>query len=517
MPAIRNSPAKGRARRRRASPSSAFSDAVTTSSGSGPSPRRSNRFTRDASSDLSSLSPSPEPQIIVIRGQQLHPTPVFYTLWWWITERQRVYDKRCAGMPAPWTLDPILQKNQFCNSYRVLDRTSQFVITDVIEKGSQDPTELLFRILLFNCFNRIEAWKVLEEAFDVLTWEKFDLAAYGEVLSAAQDRKVSLFTNAYMKIAAKKLDYAENHMRHLQILEILMVDLPDILANAKYAVEVFEKIAAYPGMGGFTGFQLTLALSYSKLLNFSANDFVVAGPGASSGLVKMFGASIRHAKEAVRGIEADVLRWMVTTQREQFARLGLVFPYLRSADGKELELELPDLEHAVCEVDKYAREGHPKIQGTSGRTHLRRSFNSVAPRTKLPAVPSLPVAWADPARQVSRIRPGPVVVDKRYVVLAIVDQREAPPERKKKHGDSVEYLIDWHKYPACDRTWEPRCQIIEDAPLAVAEFKTKQAKAKKMQLLEFEAKQTPCKAKEAQFESKEVELESKKADSSRRR
>lgn len=106
-----------------------------------------------------------------------------------------------ADFLSSWTSDPILSEYKFCNSYRVLDRTSQFAITAVIEKGSQDPTELLFRILLFNSFNRIGTWKLLEEAFGgKLEYATFDAAQYDEVLAAAVKHGEALFTGAYIKI-----------------------------------------------------------------------------------------------------------------------------------------------------------------------------------------------------------------------------------------------------------------------------------------------------------------------------
>ncbi|KAJ7803913.1 hypothetical protein B0H13DRAFT_2388712 [Mycena leptocephala] len=117
------------------------------------------------------------PNAIVVEGQKLWPTAVFDTLWHWVVERKAIDDQRRESNQPPWTSDTILSEYKFCNSYRVLDRTSQFAITAVIEKGSQDPTELLFRILLFNSFNRIGTWKLLEEAFgDKLEYATFDPA-----------------------------------------------------------------------------------------------------------------------------------------------------------------------------------------------------------------------------------------------------------------------------------------------------------------------------------------------------
>jgi hypothetical protein len=352
------------------------------------------------------------------------------------------------------------------------------VVTEVIEKGSQARPELLFRILLFNSFNKPATWQLLREHFGArLTWKDYNIHEYDKVLSAAMRRGISLFCAAYMKIG-KRIDYEANHMRHLQLLEILMDALPDVLEDSNYAADVYEQIAAYPGMAAFTTYQLMISLSYSKLLNFSANDFVVAGPGAASGLVKMFGSSMTRAKDKVPDIEADVLRWMATTQREHFARLGLKFAFLRSSKGKELELDLADLEHAVCEVDKYARKAHPNVKGIvkSGghRTQMRGTFHESP--DPLPAVPVLPKAWADPVRRVLRVRAEPIVVEQKWICLKILKER---PAQNGNHPDTIEYLVTWFGYD--DPTWEPRYSIVRDAPTMVKEYQEslKSKKAKK--------------------------------------
>ncbi|KAJ7778506.1 hypothetical protein B0H16DRAFT_1503786 [Mycena metata] len=475
MPAIRTGTRENRAFQR-ASPDYLISDTATTSSGS--SPRPPSRFiARDASptdslSSLSSLDTSPEPEErhkaqgpIVIQGQTLRPNSiVFDTLFQWLYERKTIDDRRRAGMPAPWTTDVILQNYKFCNAYRVLDRTSQYVITEVIEKGSQDRTELLFRILLFNSFNRIDTWKLFLRSFrDTPTWKAFELGEYNKVLTAALNRGESLFCGAYMKIG-HRLDHDANHMRHLELLQILMGVLPSVLAEAKYAADVYEQIAAFQGMGPFSTYQLMLSLSYSPLLNFSANDFVIPGIGASSGLVKLFGTSMSKAKEVVPGIEADVLRWLTESQCAQFARLGLDFPYLCGPGGGLLALNVADMEHAVCEVDKYARKAHPRIRGLGDRTQLRGTFKMS--EDVLPAVPVLPKAWADPARRVARIREGPLVVEQRYCVLKILAERPAPAD--KIHHDEIEYQVSWFGYD--ETTWEPRYSILHDAPAVVEEY-----------------------------------------------
>lgn len=56
-----------------------------------------------------------------------------YDLYWYFAyERQNIFWKKLDGKKAPWTDDPILQEYKFCNSYRVNDRVSQYLLKNVI-------------------------------------------------------------------------------------------------------------------------------------------------------------------------------------------------------------------------------------------------------------------------------------------------------------------------------------------------------------------------------------------------
>lgn len=53
---------------------------------------------------------------------------VFDLYWYFACERQNIFWKKINGDPAPWTHDKILQEYKFCNSYRVNDRVSQYLL-----------------------------------------------------------------------------------------------------------------------------------------------------------------------------------------------------------------------------------------------------------------------------------------------------------------------------------------------------------------------------------------------------
>ncbi len=88
----------------------------------------------------------------------IKPTPsiVYDSYWYLAAERQNIFFKRLNDELSPWTYDPILLKHKFTNAYRASDRVSQYLIKNVIYKGSQDPNEVFFRIILFKLFNKIE-------------------------------------------------------------------------------------------------------------------------------------------------------------------------------------------------------------------------------------------------------------------------------------------------------------------------------------------------------------------------
>ena len=334
------------------------------------------------------------------------------------------------------------------------------MIREVIEKGSQDPTELVFRIVLFNLFTKIETWELLRDELAPLTWARYTRDSYGAVLTAAKNAGTTLYTGAFQK-PAPSFDYADAHMNHLCLLEILMEnDLASRLLNAQFVADVYEYLISFPSMGEFSTYQLILNLSYSKLLNFSNLDFVIAGPGAVSGLHKMFGAQkMKDAKARMPTIEDGIMRWLAEHQDDEFRRLGIEWPGL---GPDRLPMGLEDIEHLLCEVDKYSRMKHPQIKGK--RTEMRRLFHPA--EGVYSCKPILPKAWAHPIRKIVRIRPGgPPVVEKRYEIKRIGGHWRT--------GNGLEFKVYWRGYPDSDATWEPKSGLAADAPAALKEYMNK--------------------------------------------
>ena len=292
------------------------------------------------------------------------PTPslVFALYWRFAVLRQEIYHRRVRGEPGPWTTDPVLKDHRFTNAYRAADRVSQFMIRKVPHEGDQTPNEVIFRVLLFKLFNRIETWQLLAETVGPLNARDFDVEIFDKVLSEAFDRAERIYSAAYiMPVAIPGL--VRKHRSHLGLLRRMIDDrLSDELIATESMGKAYEILLRYPGIGPFLAYQFVTDLNYSCALNFSEMDFVVPGPGARSGIRKCFSDPGDYG-------EVDIIRYMADRQEEEFDRLGLQFETLWGRP-----LQLIDCQNLFCEVDKYARVVHPEIKGIGTRGRIKQRF-----------------------------------------------------------------------------------------------------------------------------------------------
>jgi NTP pyrophosphatase (non-canonical NTP hydrolase) len=297
----------------------------------------------------------------------LRPTEVYDTYWRFAAERQRVFFKRLEGHPPPWTEDEVLRAFKFTNAYRASDRVSQYMIRNVIYRDDLPDLrdEVFFRILLFKVFNRIETWELLEKELGQVVWEGFSFKRYDRILTGAMARGQRIYSAAYIMPSAGSLGYEKKHRNHLALVERMMADeLPRRLADAPSMQRGFELLRDYPSVGDFLAYQFITDVNYSTITHFTEMDFVVPGPGALDGIRKCFADC-----GGLNGPE--VIRFMADRQEMEFERLGLEF---RSLWGRRLQLI--DCQNLFCEVDKYARERHPQVNGLSGRKRIKQKFQA---------------------------------------------------------------------------------------------------------------------------------------------
>lgn len=311
-----------------------------------------------------------------IGSHSITSSEVLQSYWAFASERQRVYHARLAGLPGPWTADEVISQYRFTNAYRAADRVSQDLI-HVIYGGSQKPEDVLLRILVYRFFNKPATWAALDAVKGEVTWALFRVEDYAVALDRMLARGQRVYSAAYI-VPPPPFGAARKHRNHLLLVDHMMRDgLAAKLARAGSLKDVFELISSFPSLGPFLAYQLTIDLNYSTLIDFDEDDFVVAGPGARSGIAKCFPDSGGLATETI-------IRWMAETQQEQLAALGLDFQDLFGRP-----LKLIDCQNLFCETDKYARVAHPARQGVGNRTRIKQQFAPAGPLN----LPFFPPKW----------------------------------------------------------------------------------------------------------------------------
>jgi hypothetical protein len=294
------------------------------------------------------------------------PTEVYDSYWKFASLRQEVFFERLRGSAYPWTSDAIINQYKFTNVYRASDRVSQYLIKNVIYKeGSPDShEEILFRVLLFKLFNKIETWELLSSKIGHLTLEDYNFKKYDKILSNAMATGKRIYSAAYIMPSGKSyFGHLRKHSNHLKLIELMIkTKTHERLGSATKMQHAFEILRHFPGLGDFLAYQLLIDINYSPIINFSESEFVVPGPGAKGGISKCF--------KSTGGLnDTEIIKLMTDRQEMEFDRLGLSFKTLWGR-----RLQLIDCQNIFCEVDKYARVKHPHIKGVSDRTRIKQVF-----------------------------------------------------------------------------------------------------------------------------------------------
>jgi hypothetical protein len=319
-------------------------------------------------------------------GKTLETTQVFEDYWQFACERQEIFYRRLEGEQPPWTDDGILRTYRFTNVYRASDRVSQFLIRNVVYLADQAIEEVFFRVMLFKLFNRIETWMLLTERLGPPAWKTFDFDRYNSVLESALYAGETLYSSAYI-MPNPPFGRSRKHANHLILLARMMHDrVPHQVASATSLQQVFELLRSFPSLGDFLAFQYSIDLNYSEIIDFSEMEYVVAGPGARSGIRKAFVDSSGLSDE-------ELIREITYAAPEEFARRGLTF---RTLGGRPLQLV--DCQNLFCEIDKYSRVARPEVGG-NGRTRIKRRFSPASTPVTCWYPPKWQLPW--PERQSS--------------------------------------------------------------------------------------------------------------------
>jgi hypothetical protein len=290
-----------------------------------------------------------------------------YELYWsFASSRQAAFEARLAGQSWPWSTDPILQMYKFCNVFRAADRVSQYMIRDVAygQDSETTPHDRVFQIVAFRTFSKIGTWRaVIAELGGAPRLDHLRSGAFEQALDRVKARSGGLYTGAFILCASKAFGFDEKHRNHVALFRHMFLEsaCAERILQAPTLRDLVVLLESFPLIGPFMAYQTAIDINYSKLTDFSENDYTQAGPGALRGLKKAFTDLGDYSP-------SDTILWMVDQQADEFARLELPF---RGLFGRPLHGI--DCQGLFCELDKYCREAVPELR--SVRTRIKARYN----------------------------------------------------------------------------------------------------------------------------------------------
>ena len=256
-------------------------------------------------------------------------------------ERHKIWEKRAAGEPQPWTNDPTLSNIRFCNVFRHLDRGSQDFLK-LGATGSIDPAHALFRATLWMVFSREATWRYLIQAApddDVDSWHtQEDLLAItrkmGLQLEAMKAIKKQTFGSVY---GVCKLAFvgAKGGARPgaLACATAAACEHAEEFAREGTLHDAAKVLIALPWVGNFMAWQITVTAQWTSAFDFVDDEQALLGRGAGDGLQIMFGGEGNEKDNFAAALDA-------------VKRHGPTLPGYG-------QMRAVDTEHALCEYTRY--------------------------------------------------------------------------------------------------------------------------------------------------------------------
>lgn len=278
-------------------------------------------------------------------------TPIERLVYWMI-ERHRIYLQRQAGAAPPWTSDPILQNYFFTNPYRENDKTTKWfrdAIREPLGHGPSNPSVLMATII-FRWFNYIPTGRILLQEDLLRNWNT-------ERAVKVFDGVPKVFTGAFM---VKSPNGVYPKVRGIgQCIDKIKADERTILQHIEKhptLQSTFELLRQYPYMGNFMAYEVVTDLRHTYLLQKAPdiNTWCSLGPGGVRGYHRI---TQHHQKSSWNPKLNPVSHVLSQKMPEVLSILQVILEEVRKviAYKRMPHIEMRELEHSLCEFDKYER------------------------------------------------------------------------------------------------------------------------------------------------------------------
>lgn len=274
-------------------------------------------------------------------------------------ERHAIYLRRKAGVPRfDWTVDPILQANRFTNVFRELDKTTIWLREHVRGPLRDDP-RVMMGVVLFRWFNRIETGEAIftqKRLGGGTAWDEFLRTWNTDVLQEsirAYCGKGPYVTGAYIIKSPAGVDKLVGVLRSVSRFVDYCggdpIGIATRLADKQRTLQsVWEWFRKADHLGDFMAYEIVSDLRWTYILENAPDILTWAnpGPGAIRGLNRMMGRPLES--RATGGLFLPEMMTLLHMSRDP--------KYWPQDDPAQWPAwELRDVEHTLCEFDKYER------------------------------------------------------------------------------------------------------------------------------------------------------------------
>lgn len=315
-------------------------------------------------------------------------------------ERHAVHLRRRAGQSPPFTQDPVIQQYKFTNVFRELDRTTVWFRENVRDPKRHDADAIL-STMVFRWFNRVTTGEAVFTQRNLFSgrsaYDDFrDTGDVGHLRSAilAYCGDGPYVTGAFIvntPTGSTKLEGVLGLLGRFWEGDWLEVGQGLLEGRGRWTIEdVAEWLTVeHERIGWFNAYEVASDLRWTDMLDMAPDIMTWAnpGPGATRGLNRVHGRYVGDVppREQLIGEMRELLDlsrrpgywpqevpraklagsdWGWTTQGFELVEEPLV------AKGAWPAWEMREVEHTLCEADKYWRlqeGGHTKGRFHGGR------------------------------------------------------------------------------------------------------------------------------------------------------
>lgn len=288
-------------------------------------------------------------------------------------ERQEIWYKRFMKQPQPWTEDKILAEGKFTNVYRMLDRQSQYLLSQIIiPYGKQQKNKLIsvvnsdidmlfYYIMFYKLFNNNEFFEFLKKSKykGIPSPDEYNADEFEIIMTEARIEGINPFTNAYLTNSqacpGKTRDWCFSHKGIPSMIKIYdkIKDYYD-----KPAEDLIRLLETMTSVSSFLSHEFYQDFTYIPMYTdfdfpFTQDDYTNVGPGADTGIRLIFPNRKTKAEKIqaisdLRDLSKEVLQQFGDFKYVEWSKKKS--KYTIKLDGK---LKKHQIEMFLCEYQKY--------------------------------------------------------------------------------------------------------------------------------------------------------------------